>query len=106
MKISEYKGEEAIDLLADLIAPATRILSNPQLALAVKNGKNKLEIARLIMKADKKATMEILALLAGVPVDEYECTVPSILKQLLEILSDEDLMSFFTSQAQMMEQTN
>lgn len=106
MKISEYKDEEALDLLADLIAPASRIFSNRQLALAVQNGKNRLEIARLIIKADKKAVMEILAILDGVPVNEYHCTVPSILMKLMEILNDEELLSFFSSQAQMAEQTS
>lgn len=101
MKLSDFKDEEALDVMADLIAPATRIFSNRQLLTAVKNGKNKLELARLAIKADKKAVLEMLAILSGTAKEEFHCTIPSILMQLSELMNDKELLDFLSSVEQM-----
>lgn len=98
MKLSKYENEEALDVLAELIEPATRLLSNPELVATVKGGKSKLEIAKVAIQADKQAIIEILAICEGVPVEEYRCTPITIVKNVIELLSDKELVAFFKSQ--------
>lgn len=97
MKLSDIKGEAALDLLADIIEPATEIMTDPNLQKLVK-AKNKGAIIKLLIKDHKKSIIEILAMIDGVPVDEYQVNVFTLPMKLLELLNDKDLMSFFTSQ--------
>lgn len=106
MKISEFKDEEALDLLAELIEPAAKIFGSEAIRNAVGSKKPKLELVRIAIKEHKKEVIQILAALNGVPVEEFHCTVPSIIAQALEILNDKDLLDFFSSQEQMAEQTS
>ena len=104
MKISEYKNEEALDILADLIEPAGEIFSDKDFVKKIQSKKsNKMEIVKSLIKDHKKAIIEILAILDETPVDEYECNIFTLPIKILEILNDEELVKFFTSQGQMME---
>ena len=53
--------------------------------------------AKVMLKGHAKAVKEILAALDGVPVDMYECNILTLPKKLIEIMSDPDVMSLFTS---------
>lgn len=103
MKLSEYKDEQAIDLLADIIEPATEIMADAEVKKMFKEKASKVAAIKYAIKNHKSAVMEILAALDGVPVEEYHCNVFTLPMKCLEILSDEDLISFFTSAAQTME---
>ena len=99
MKISEIKGDRALDVFADLIDPATEIMSDKQIALAMRNGNNPFAIKRAI-KEHKKSVKAILAVLDDQDPDTYEPNVLDIPLKLLEILNDPAVMSLFTSQVQ------
>lgn len=100
MKISEVKGEAALDLLADLIEPAAEILSDPKVRELAGVG-NKIAIVKHLIKEHKRSVIEILAITDGVPVDEYEVNVFTIPIKLLQLFNDPELVSFFTSQGMM-----
>lgn len=102
MKISEYKNEDAIELLADLIEPTANILSDEKIQEAFNGGVSKLKIAKMCLKEHKKDVLEILATLNGQSVEEYTCNPVSILVDLLAILNDEELVSFFVEQQAIM----
>lgn len=109
MKISEYKGEAAIELLADLLEPASIILTDEKVKKVIAETQEKkitpvVAVSR-VLKLHKKEIIEIMARLDGVPVKKYECNIISLPKQLLEILNDEELMVFFKSQAEEMMQS-
>ena len=72
-------------------------MTDPNLQKLVK-AKNKGAIIKLLIKDHKKSIIEILAMIDGVPVDEYQVNVFTLPMKLLELLNDKDLMSFFTSQ--------
>lgn len=97
MKLSEIKGEAALDLLADLIEPASEIMTDPEVK-KLAQAKNKGAIVKVIIKNHKKAIREILAALDGVPADQYEMNIFTLPMKLLEILNDPELVDFFTSQ--------
>ena len=99
MKLSEVKGEAAIDMLADLIEPAGEIMGDPNVADASRN-KSRLAAVKVAIKNHKKAVIEILAVLDGIPVEEYEPNIFSLPVKLLEILNDKELAQLFTLQGQ------
>ena len=102
MKISEFKNEDAIDLLADLIEPTANILADNEIQAAFKAETNKLTIAKKCLKLHKKDVLEILAIVNGQTPEEYTCNPISILVDLLAILNDKELVDFFVEQQAMM----
>ena len=102
MKISEYKNEDALDLLCDIIEPTATILADKGLAEKIKAKATRIELIKTAIKNHKSEVIYILARLHNVPVEEFECTPTSIIADLIDIFNDEELSNFFTSQAQMM----
>ena len=99
MKLSEYQGEAALDLLADLIEPAGEIMSDKEIGEVFK--KNRFKAIGLAVRNHKKALIQIMATMDGVPVDEYKCNVFTLPVKILEILNDPELVQLFTCQGQM-----
>ena len=96
-RLSEYKGEEAIDLLAELIDPAMEIMADTEVADMLQ--KRKIGAAvKPILKKHKQAVITILAALNGKGADEYakEINVFTIPKLLLGVLNDPELINLFS----------
>lgn len=104
MKLSDYKDERALDLLADLIAPASEIFSDAGVRAAAEKG-DKAGAVSMAIKKHKSAVMAILAALDGVPVEDFHCNVLTLPLKLIELLNDPDIMLLFTSASQKEEQT-
>ncbi|MCQ2369206.1 MAG: hypothetical protein MJ007_01875 [Paludibacteraceae bacterium] len=104
MKISDYNNEDALDLLVDLIDPVSNLFTDSEFTNAVKT-MTKIEAVKIAIKNHKKDIIEILARLDGTPVNKYKCNVITIARDLLEILNDEALLDFFTSQGLMEEKS-
>lgn len=102
MKLSEYKGEQALDMLADLIEPAAAIMTDREIVSAVRANLPKIKIVKAAIKNHKPEVIEILAILDGADPKEYaeKVTLFTLPAKLLEIFNDPDLMSLFTSQGQ------
>ena len=98
MKLSEYQGEDALDLLTDLIEPAGEIMSDKEIGEVFK--KNRFKAIGLAIRNHKKAVMQIMATMDGVPVDEYKCNVFSLPVKILEILNDPEMIQLFQYQGQ------
>ena len=95
-KLSEYKNEEALDLLAEIIEPTAIILADKEFLNSLKI--NKMEAIKYIIKSHKKEVIEVLAALEGVPVKDYECTILTLPATLMQIVNDPELLDFFKSQ--------
>ena len=98
MKLSEYQGEAALDILADLIEPAGEIMSDKEIGDVFKE--NRFKAIGLAIRNHKKAVMQILATMDGVPVEEYKCNVFSLPVKILEILNDPEMIQLFQYQGQ------
>ena len=98
MKLSEYQGEAALDILADLIEPAGEIMTDKEIGEVFKE--NRFRAIGLAIKNHKKAVMQILATMDGVPVEEYKCNVFTLPVKILELLNDPDMIHLFTYQGQ------
>lgn len=106
MKLSEIKGEKALDVLADLIEPASEIMTDKMVVATAKSGQ-KMRAIKLAIKNHKKAVIEILAALDGAEdVDSYEVNVLTLPVKFVEIFNDPDVMSLFTLQGQKTEKTS
>ena len=106
MKLSDYKDDEALDLLVELIDPAAEIFSDVQIANILRNKQPAIKAVKLAIKNHKKAVMKILATLDGVDVKDYHCNVLTLPVALLNILNDKELMDFFAFQGQTEGATN
>ena len=99
-KLSEYKGDDALDLLADLLEPASEIIGDPEVKEMFQSKEPMLKTVKIIIKNHKKAVTEILAYLDGEDPETYEPGFLTLPIKLLEILNDRELLSVFLLQAQ------
>lgn len=98
-KLSEYKDEAALDLLADLLEPFGRIFKDKE--FVEEYGKeHMLKAVSIAIKKHKPDVMEILAIMEGVPVNEFHCTIATLPLRLIELLQDDALKQVFISQVQ------
>lgn len=107
MKLSEVRGEKALDMVADLIEPIADIIGDSEISAILKTRKSakdtKMVIAQAVSKAIKNHKASVIAILAtldDVPVSEYECNIMSLPKKLLDILNDPAIFELFTLQSQ------
>lgn len=98
MKLSEIKNEAALDILADILEPACSILADPEVKEAFTESKQPLTICKTIIKGHKKEIIEILARLDGAEPSSYEISIITLPARIIELLNDETLIDFFTSQ--------
>jgi len=103
--LSEFRGEEALDLLADLIEPVSEIMTDKAL-IELFRDRNMKEAAKVALKGHKKAVLEIMALLEGEDPATYAPSLFALPRKLLEIFNDPELVDLFTSQGQKEDQTN
>ena len=99
--LSDFRDEQALDLLADVFEPVVKIMSDNEFLTAFDKGK-RLEAVKIAIKNHKPEVMEVLAAMEGVPVSEYHCnvfTVPIRLGEVVgAIMKEPELMAFFTPQ--------
>lgn len=100
MKLEEFKNEDAIDLVADLIEPMSKIFTDEDLKKAAREKKTRAELVKIALKNNKEAIVEIMARLEGETVEAYQCTPISLLASVLELLKDKELLAFFQTQGQ------
>ena len=106
MRLSDYKGEEALDKLADIIEPLTTMLADPELQEIAKQGNGAMiKYAKPMLKNHKAEVIEILASLENEPVETYKekITLLTLPAKLLEFLNDPEVQALFPSQHQNVE---
>lgn len=115
MKLSEIRGERAIEVIADLIEPIADIASDPKCADLFRGEVKKGETPReagirnlkakvpYLLRAHKHNVVSILATMNDVPADQLNLF--SITKGILDMFKDKELIELFTSAAQNVEET-
>lgn len=101
IKLSEIKGEAALEMTADLLEPIEEILTNGVTAAYISEGKHsKMAIVAHLLRHCKKPVIKILAILNGKSPEEYESemNVASLPAALLAVLNDKELMALFNQQ--------
>lgn len=93
MKLSDFKDEKAIEVVADLLEPIFNIISNAENAKAANEGT--LKFAAAILKNSKHDVMTMLAVLDDKDPEMYHCTAVTVLQDVMIMLSDDDLLQLF-----------
>lgn len=99
MKLSDLKGEAALDALADMLEPATEIMTDVHFVKCLRDG-DQMKAIQLALRNHKKAIIAILAATEGKKPDEYEVNILSLPKKLLEVFNDPEVANLFQSQSQ------
>lgn len=95
--LADIKDDEALDLLADILDPVIEIASDPKVKEMVGDEKiSRVQAVQYVIKNHKKPIMQILAMLDGVPVEEYHCNLLTLPAKLLAIFNDPEVMKLFT----------
>lgn len=101
MKLSEWHGEEAIDLIADLLEPLSAIFADEEWnKMRHKEGVTRVELVKFALKSHKKEVITILALLNKEDPNTYEPSLVELPIMIMDALNDEELMGLFQSQSQ------
>lgn len=99
VRLSDYQGDEAIELWADLLDPISAIFSDADVAKVVKSGQSKVTIAKEILKKHKAETEQILLRIDPEPLDGLNIVVRLVLL-ITEIGQNEEIRPFFGYAAQ------
>jgi len=99
MKLSEIKGERALEVIADLIDPISRLLKDDMFKKKVQ-GDNRLDAVKYLLKNHQRDVIEILALINDADPKTYAPSLIELPMMLMDLLSDPDVMSLFGSQSQ------
>lgn len=100
MKLSEFKDEEALEILEKILDPVSVIMTDMRFVSLVRTNKPKIIIAKEIVKDHKKEVVEILAAVNGETPETYHFTLISLLKDAVDLLDDPDLNEVFQWQGQ------
>lgn len=103
MKISEITGRDAIEVMADILDPITKIMADEAISNAFKH-KTRIEAISLMLKSYADEVIIILARLDNADPKDYEVKLTTLPRKLIELLEDPDINDLFTSQAQNEEQ--
>lgn len=98
MKLSEIKGERALEVLADLIEPVAEILGDKEIVAALQSGKAPAKAIKLALKNHKKAVLAMMAAIDGEDPETYQPSLFVLPKRLLDLLNDPEVQKLFASQ--------
>ena len=93
--LAEIKGDDAFDLVADMLEPAAEIMSDKKVKTAYYT-KNTASAVKVAIKGHKDAVRLILALLNEEDTQTYDPSVADIIKGAIEIFNDKALQDLFT----------
>ena len=96
MKLSEIKGEKAIEVFADLLEPVGKMLTDGEIKGLIEQDAPKVEIVQKLLKNHSKEVIEMMAILDDVPVEEYEVNFVTLPAKLIELFNDEAVTELFT----------
>lgn len=92
-KLSEIKGEEAIDVLAEILVPIVDIVNDEE----VRNGfeTNVAKSVSIALKKHKTEVMQIFAAIDGKPVEDLDIDLMTLPAAIIEILNEPSVKALF-----------
>lgn len=94
-KLSEIKGEEAIDVLAEIIMPITEIVKDDEVAKGFET--NVAQCVAIALKKHKSEVIDVLAVINGKTKEETleEIDLMTLPAVLIEILNEPSVQMLF-----------
>lgn len=105
MKLSEIKGQEAIDVLADIMMPAAEIMRDKRVVDLIRKGET-LKAIHVMLKNHSKSVIEMLAYLEKEDPATYEPSVVTLPLKLLELFNDPMVKELFFTPEQTKDATS
>lgn len=105
MKLSEIRGQEAIDALADLMMPAAEIFSDKRVVDLIRGG-DKIKAIHVMLKNHSKSVIEMLAALEREDPATYSPSIVTLPMKLIELFNDPEVNELFFSQEQTKEENS
>lgn len=99
MKLLEVTGAEAFEMMADLFDPIAEIASDVEILKCIQTNQ-KAKAIKFALKNHAKTMAEIMAICEGVPLEEYNKTLPEMMQDVLTVMNHPIVADLFTSQAQ------
>ena len=96
--ITDYKNEEALDLLVAIMDPVIEIMSDKEAVQKLYSDSERMSGVKELIARHKRSVTEIFAAIDGVPVEEYEYSILMLPIRILEILNNKEMVAFFTAQ--------
>ena len=100
MKLSEMKGEEAIEALGKLLEPLSRIFEDDKIRDMFKKNEQKTKFGSYIFTAHKRDILEILAIRDGEDIETYAPSYAEIPVKIMDLFTDEAFLMLFPSLGQ------
>jgi alpha-amylase/alpha-mannosidase (GH57 family) len=94
--LSEYKDEECLDILAEILDPINKIAKDKSVKKAYESD-DTLKLAKAIIKRHKPEVVKILATLDNKKVEDYHYNFITLMQDVINIIHDEVLLDFFRS---------
>ncbi len=104
-KLSDYKGEDALEIIADILEPSVEIMTDKEMFDLFKSkDTKKITLVKTMLKRHKRAVLDIFAAIEREDPETYGPNIMEIYSALLNILNDPELTKLFWSQAQKAEE--
>lgn len=102
MKLSDIKGERALDVLSEIIEPVAEIAGDAAIRGVISNPRKRLDAIKIALKKHKHSVIQIMAALDGETYEQYvqHLNVLSLPAKLVEIFNDPEMLSLFGISAQ------
>ena len=98
-KLSDFKDEKAIVVVAQLLEPIMTIVTTPENG-KFKDEQNGFKMFSGFLSNSPKAMMQIFAILSEQAAETYHCDGVEVTKNLMTLVSDSRQTELFTSQGQ------
>ena len=101
-KLSEFKDDEAMDVLAEILEPAYNLIKDNDFKVAMRGDKekgilpNRLEAVKVAITKHRKDVVKMMAVLNETPVEKFHYTLLTLPTMMLEMLNDKELIHFFS----------
>ena len=110
-KLSEFKDDEAMDVLAEIIDPMVNMMKNKEFVLAMRGNRqekikpNRVEAIKIAITDNRSDVVKIMAVLNETPVKEFHYNLLTLPQMMVEMFNDKELMDFFGYQSEKDSQT-
>lgn len=98
MRLSDFKDEKGVEIVAKLLVPIKNISSNPKNDEARDEGD--LAFAAAMLQNSPRDAMDMLAILHEQDPKDYHCSAATVLVDVFNMISDPELLALFGLQRQ------
>lgn len=100
MRLSDFKDKKGVEVVAKLLVPIGNISADKEMTEAKKNVRHMGEFASVALQKHSQDVMDMLAILNEQNPEEYHCTGATVLRDVLDMFSDPDMLALFGLQRQ------